>query len=103
VPFGRAFGALVTVEAVYVVLYSAGVLFRLRTDYVLWPVTVLFAVIWPPVFVGAAYVLLFPRLAESLREAFLRSMVVWIVIVVNVFFVIGLLTRPTETIIRSPF
>jgi hypothetical protein len=47
-------------------------------------------------------VLLFPKLPELRREAFLRAILVWIAIIANALLLAGLLTRP-ETIVRSPF
>jgi hypothetical protein len=101
-PLGRLFGVLVTVEAAFLVLRSAAFFVRLDTDYTPWPIVVFFLVLWPIVFAGAAYVLLFPKLPELRREAFLRAILVWIAIIANALLLAGLLTRP-ETIVRSPF
>ena len=101
-PLGRAFGVLVTVETVYLVLRSASSFLRLDTGYTLWPVVVFFLALWPVVFAGAAYLLLFPKLPDLRREAFLRAGLVWIAVIANALLLLGLVTRP-ETIVRSPF
>ena len=101
VPFGRVFAAIVGLETVWLLIRSFAVVVRLHTDYVLWPVTAIIAVVLPLTFGWVAYVLCRPKLPESRREALLRSIPVWLVAFVNLMLALALLDRP-EWVLRWP-
>ena len=101
-PLGRAFAAIVASETAYLLLRSIATLVKLRTDYELWPVVIISAVLWPLTFGWAAYVLWRPRTPESSREALLRTGAVALVGFINLILVLALLDRP-DMVLRSPF
>ena len=104
-PLGRVFAAIVALQTVYLLLGSVSSLSRLSaysdSPAWIWLLVVGSAVLWPLTFGWVAFVLWRPKLAESRREALLRSLTVWLVALVNLLLVLALIDRP-EMVLRWP-